>query len=102
MTTVTILSPKDPSEVDLVFFAFGHRLVDGETIISAVVNVTTYAGTDPTPSAIKSGLAAVSGGTVSQRIINGVDGCAYKMKCLASTSTGRVLAEASIIHVKEV
>ena len=97
MTTQT-LSPKDPAEIIVVSFDFSLAMLVGETISpSPSVTASSVSGPDTSPSSILSGTAAVSGSIVSQQIINGLDGATYKLRCLATLSSGRRLALAGLL-----
>ena len=57
-----------------------------DTLSSATVSVAVYSGTDPTPSAILSGSATVSGNLVTQKVTGGVVGTTYLLTCSAATT----------------
>ena len=73
-------------------FTFDYSPVLGttETISSATCTVEVKEGTDPSPSSIKSGSPAISGSTVTQRILGGLDGVIYRLEMTATTSVGNV------------
>jgi len=75
-----------------VTFSFSFDLAVGETLSSASVAATVYSGTDPAASAIVFGSPAISGGQVTQIIINGVEGVTYLLTCTVTTSAGEVLS----------
>lgn len=77
---------KTPEEIIDVTFDFTDSLEVGETVQSAVVSVSLRKGTDTIPSAILSGSPTVQTPFVVQRVINGVTGCQYNVKCLATTA----------------
>lgn len=99
MPTVTLLEVKDPSEVLLIPFRYDN-LATGETISSATVTATVHSGTDATPSAIISGAVTISGSTVTQKIIGGVSGVVYKLRCSATTSASRTLIIPALLPVE--
>lgn len=76
------LDPKDPEED--VFVRFEFATLTG-TPSSPTVTATRHAGSaDATPSAILSGSPTVSGSLVLQKVIDGVDGADYLLRCVAS------------------
>lgn len=88
-------APLDPlalGEIDDIVFTF--KLAAGETISAQAVTVTTYRGADPSPSAIKTGVATVAANTVVQRVTPAVAAVVYTLVCAATTSTGRRLLQA--------
>jgi len=91
---------KTPLEKVWASFDFRAGLDVGETISSVAVSVTLKGGVDASPDAILS-TQTVIGGRVMQRIQGGVDGAAYLVRCLATTSTTRVLQLAGIVPVRE-
>jgi len=91
---------KAPEEKIWATFDFRKGLVAGETIVSAVMNVTLKGGSDGSPEAILS-TQTVLGGRVLQRLQGGVEGATYLIACLASTSEERVLKLAGVLPVRE-
>ena len=89
---------KDPAERFRVRFRFGNRLADGETITVAM-SITVASGADATPSAVLDGAVSVSGGDAWQWVKDGVDGTAYAIRALATTSTGQKLVAVAILPV---
>ena len=86
---VHYLPQKDPLESLPGIFDFSQDLQAGETITGVVsVTVTTVDGTDPTPSAILGGAAAVdsTGTKVSVPLVGGLDKVDYKIVVLATGS----------------
>lgn len=81
--------PKDPSEIIYLGFSYARLLESGETISSATWRVEDSDGKDA--AALLSGLAAVSGAVVKQKVVAGTLGETYRHFCTATTSTGRVL-----------
>lgn len=77
-------------------------LPTGQTINSATVTATVKSGTDPSPSSIISGSAAVSGATVTQRVIGGVAGVLYTLRLAAVTAPdGYKIEEDAILYVRD-
>lgn len=93
-----ILDPKDPAEIIVVSFDFTLAMLVGETISpSPSVTASSVSGSDTSPSSIVSGSPLVTGSVVSQQIVNGIDGSTYKLRCLATLSSGRKLALAGLL-----
>lgn len=80
-------------------FDFASRLAASETISTALVTSTVYSGTDASPSAIISGLAAISGTKVTQKITAGTLGVVYKLLCTITTSLGQTLQLSGFLAV---
>lgn len=91
---------KDPAEKLGLTFTFTPALDALETISTVSLAVTVKSGTDASPSALLDGAAAIVAGQVFQRVKTGVDGAIYLVKCLATLSSGRVLALAALLPVK--
>jgi hypothetical protein len=90
VANLTILDQKSPEATIVAGFNFTSQLLNGQTISSATVTATVWTGTDPSPSAILSGVASVSGLIVNQSITAGVAGNVYKLRCAATASDGSV------------
>lgn len=87
-----VINPKYLGEtITISSFDFISRLLQGETISTAVVTNSVYTGVDPTPSAMINGAASFSGSVVSQSITGGVVGVIYALKCTITTSGGQTL-----------
>ena len=87
MSNVNVLQPKDPGEIKIVRFQFGGDV--GESSISTVdVQAFVVEGEDPSPSSFLSGVPAISGTDVLQRVTGGLDGCDYNLRCFATDSAG--------------
>lgn len=91
---------KQTEEKIWALFDFRPGLNAGETINSVEMLVTLKGGVDASPDAILS-TQTVLGGRVLQRLQGGVDGAAYLVRCLVSTSDTRVLKLAGVIPVGE-
>lgn len=98
MTTETqVLDPKDPEEVIPLAFDFSKLAA---SIVSPVVTITRHDGAaDATPSAMLSGSPTISGTTVVQKIIGGVSGCTYALRCRVDTPEGYRWAEVVYLPV---
>jgi hypothetical protein len=83
-------SYKLTTENEQFTFDFTPVMGSTETISSATCTVEVKEGTDPTPSAIKSGSPSISGFKVAQRILGGLDGVTYRLEMTATTSLGNV------------
>jgi hypothetical protein len=80
------LSAKDPSEIITLTFDFAALAA---SVANPVLTVTRLSGTaDPTPQAILSGAAQVSGAQVLQQIVGGVAGTHYHLRCQVDTPDG--------------
>lgn len=99
--TAIAIEDKDISEVDVLTFDYRRALNQLETLASAVVSVSVVTGTDATPEAILSAVAQCSGTYAMQKIVGGVVGCTYDIRCVAVTSGGRTLTVAAIMNVIE-
>ena len=83
---------------------FTRWLATAETITSVVGGkwtATVLRGTDPSPEAIISGNAAVSGPNVVQRIVPLVSGVTYRLDCEIVTSNGQELIGYGELRVEE-
>ncbi len=93
---------KTPGEKVWATFIYTDALATGETISNAVVSVSLKQGTDATPNTVLDGAAQPSADRVMQKLANGVDQCVYLVRCLATTSTGRVLELAGQLTVEAI
>lgn len=71
-------------------FDFSQEVATSDSIVTAVTTVTVDNGTDATPSAMIVDAATVSGKTVMQKVIGGLNGVVYKLRCKATDSAGGV------------
>lgn len=91
-------SPKDPAEVVDLGFDFS-ALTSAPT--SPVVSAAFHSGAeDPAPEAILSGAAAVVGATVVQRVIGGVAGTDYALRCQVDTANGQRFVLTGVLPVR--
>lgn len=90
---------KDLSERDNFRFDFTLALTSGETISSAVVTCEVADGTDASPSALLSGSPVVASPNVTQLVIGGLVGVSYYIRCVATLSSGRVLASTALVNI---
>lgn len=98
---ITTLGAIDITEKVDVRFTFASEIKPGETIQSAVISCTLKSGEDPTPAAALVGAATISNTTydVLQRVQGRVGTVVYKLKCVATLSSGRVLTRACELPV---
>lgn len=88
--------PKDPEEVIPVTFDFSKLAIT--TISAPQVTATRFEGAaDASPSAILSGAPTVTGMSVVQKVIGGVSGCTYALRCRVDTPEGYRWAE--VVHL---
>lgn len=91
-------SPKDPSEIVDLGFDFA-ALTSAPT--SPVVSAAHHSGTDDAaPSAILSGSPSVVGAVVVQRVIGGVAGADYLLRCQVDTAAGERFILAGVLPVR--
>jgi len=83
-----MFDPKHPEAEDSFKFDYTDELAAGETISTAEIEVTVINGTDANPSAMLGGSPTVASPFVYVKLIGGVDGVIYCVKCVATTSTG--------------
>lgn len=86
-----ILHPKKLGETSIYQFDFISALGSNEVISSGVVMAEVFSGTDPSPSSIVSGGAAVVGTQLQQKITGGVLGVIYELLAIATTSLGNTI-----------
>lgn len=96
-----VFPPKLVGETKSFTFDFTSMLGSVETISTQVVTATVYSGTDPTPSALISGVASASGAIVTQNITGGVAGNIYELKCTITTSASQTLLLVAFLVVEE-
>lgn len=95
----TTFPKKDPGEKFYISFDFTAELDAGETIVSVAITNEVIGGVDATPAAMLSGSATIQAGAVLQIIMGGKASCTYAPKCMATTSSGRILARAALLPV---
>jgi hypothetical protein len=94
-----IWKPKQAGATQSYPFNFISDLAVGETISGATVVATVWSGNDPSPSAIISGAASISGTIVTQKLTAGVAGNIYAVTCTATTSAGQTLVRSAYLVV---
>ena len=93
-----MLSEKDPAEIITVTFDFAAL---AETVTAPVVTATSHAGVlDPTPHAILSGPPYIQGTQVLQRIVGGVGGTNYALRCEIDNPDGPRYALVGVLPVR--
>jgi argininosuccinate synthase len=100
--TYTLLPTKDPGEKLVLTFAFAAELAQGESLTAAALTIAVRAGADAAPATVLDGSHQVQTPSVLQAIKAGAAGATYGIKCLATTSTGRILAAGGLLAVAEV
>lgn len=80
---------KDTASNEVFAFDFTDMLEDlGLTIQSQSVTISVISGVDAASAAMLSGSPQLSGNVVKQRVINGVAGVSYHLRCLVTLSDG--------------
>ena len=93
--------PKDPLEKVWATFTFIPALNTGETITAAQITVQLKQGVDATPANVLDGAnQIITGNTVMQKLMGGVDQAVYLIKCIATVSSGRVLVLANKLVIE--
>lgn len=92
------LSSKDPEEIVTVVFDFAALTA---TVATPVVTMAVVSGTDANPSAMLSGSPTVVGAEVHQKIVGGLSGVTYSLRCRADAADGSrfVLADELIVEI---
>ena len=80
--------PEETKRYDLDFLS---ALDEGETITFASCQCLLWSGTDPNPTAMKSGITTSAGSVVSQNITGGIAGNIYVLVAGIITSSGQGL-----------
>ena len=92
------LDAKDPAESVPVSFEFAAL---AEQITSPVVAITRHSGeADSNPGAMLNGSAQVIGTQVRQKIVGGVAGANYTLRCQVSTPDGYAWVIAGLLPVR--
>lgn len=88
--SITTIGPIDVAETKIIEFPFADEVGEGETIISAVVNITVKEGVDATPTSRLTGTPLITGTSVYERISTVQDGATYHLRAIATTDAGTV------------
>jgi len=73
-----------------VSFDMLSRCTQGETIVTAIVNIVVSSGIDPTPEDMIEGITTVSNNIATQRVGNGLPGVIYDVVCAARSSLNNI------------
>ena len=88
---ITITTPaKLPDSIIEVQFNFISELVGNASISGATVSIETLVGDDPAPELLLDGAPSISGGSIFQRIIDGIPGVIYQLTVFATLSNGNL------------
>lgn len=80
------LPPKDPAEIITIEFDFADLAT---AVINPQVSIAPVLGADdPSAATMLSGSPSLSGTEVRQRVIAGIDGTSYELRCIADTMDG--------------
>ncbi|ANQ83686.1 hypothetical protein dqs_0610 [Azoarcus olearius] len=93
--------PLDPAARRVLTWSFAEDLNPGESLSGATISITTLAGEDSDPEAVKVGDLVVQGHLVLQMAAGRPDGNAYVLKCLATTTAGEILALSAVLTMQE-
>jgi len=96
----TVIGPIDIEELRPVFFDFSGELKPGETLASVTaIEVTTQAGTDPTPANLLNGSPVINGAMVQQMVKPTINSVSYHLRAVAMTSLGSQIVVAANLRV---
>lgn len=92
------LSTKDPAEAVTVTFDFSSLAtsLSGALVTCVVASGKTDAGHD----AMLSGLPVITGTQVRQRLVGGIDGNTYKLRCQVNDADGEIWVLADTLKVQ--
>ena len=93
------LPTKDPDEVLVITWDYADALDSGETLTSAATSASLLNGDGASPITLW-GSPLIDGADVRQTISGGFSGHSYTLRCLATLSSGRVLALAATLPVR--
>lgn len=85
-----VMGPKDPEEVKTLSFDFSPEVATSDAIVAATVTVSVENGTDADPATMVASAATFTGKVVYQRVVGGLNGVIYKLRCRATDSSGGV------------
>ncbi|MER2545909.1 MAG: hypothetical protein ABTS16_21150 [Candidatus Accumulibacter phosphatis] len=91
---------KDPEEALVAEFYYANEVQAGETITGMSVSCSVLSGVDPDPAAVLNGTPTISGSSVLQPFHAGLDGVNYRLRCVATFSSGRILVRAASLPVR--
>ena len=93
--------PKDAEEKIPFVFNFQPDMETSESISSALLTVAVVAGADGNPAAMLDGASSIVGGLVRQRIMGGITGNTYRVRCKVTLSSGNVFVLAGLLPIRE-
>lgn len=99
MAKLSIHPPKRVIEVVDISFDFSDDLLPGETFTANLTQVSLYSGIDPTPSDLLYQTVSVVGNVCTQKIKAGVVGVIYDVVLGITTSTGRIVQQATRVAI---
>lgn len=84
------LDPQRVADGQAVPFDCSSKLQVGQTVASAVMNVSVWSGNDPTPASLLTGAVTISGNIAlkSKAINQGVAGTIYLIQCVFTLTGG--------------
>ena len=89
--STAVQDAKTQSESVSMVFDFLSRCQQGENVVTCVVAIGVFSGTDPSPSSMLDGSPSVSYGTVvTQKVKAGLPGVIYQVSCSARTSLNNI------------
>lgn len=88
------LHAKRVDEEWVLGFDFAPRMSSGETLDAATWTSAVHAGADADAADMIDGSSTESGTTSAQKVVAGVDGVTYLIKCVATTSAQVLIGEA--------
>jgi TRAP-type uncharacterized transport system substrate-binding protein len=92
-----MLSSKDPAEIVTLTFDFSALTT---TVTAFTIAISRIGGAaDAAPLSMLSGSGSIVGAKVLQKIIGGVDGATYDVKCTADAADGSRYALADLLAV---
>lgn len=89
----TISPPKQPAEQFMIGIDFSARLATGETITGAAVSSIDEATGLDSSATLLVGAESISGGIVSHKIHQGLDGESHLVTFRADTSANNILLD---------
>ena len=92
------LPPKDPAEIITIEFDFAGL---SAAVLNPQISIAPVQGADdPGAAAMLSGALSLSGTEVRQRVIAGLDGTSYELRCIADTPDGSRYVIAGLLPVQ--
>ena len=92
------LPPKDPAEIITIEFDFAALTA---AVLNPQISIAPVQGADdPGAAAMLSGAPSLTGTEVRQRVIAGLDGSSYELRCIADTPDGSRYVIAGLLPVQ--